>query len=384
VIRWALATLWADRAGGLAAVAGTAVAFVLAMLLEGIFAGEARQMVALIEHSGADLWVMQDGVDNVHMATSVLGARQVDAIAGVEGVAEASPLLYQNAFVSAGGEDWFTYAVGVASDIDRGQPWDVVEGVARPGPGQVLISDVLARRTGLSVGDRVAVGADRFEVAGLTGGTWSMANTVTWLPPDALADMMGTDGGASYVLVVAAPGVDAGALARRIEAEVEGVHALKNNTLVANDTRLGMQMGGQMIGVMRWIGAGIGGLVIAFSVLASTMRRSAELAVAKALGFPARALFAAVGLQAVILAAAGFLVAALLALVGGPLVEAAIAEVTLEFQPATLLRLGGAAIAVAVAAAWLPARRVAAIDPASVFSDGSSPHLYGFYCAEAS
>ena len=70
--KWAYRSFLDERASLAASASGVAVVFLLVMILEGAFKGEADQTVAFIEHSDASIWVMQKGVANMHMASSAL------------------------------------------------------------------------------------------------------------------------------------------------------------------------------------------------------------------------------------------------------------------------------------------------------------------------
>ena len=368
MIRWALRNLLEDRASLATSIGGVAGAFFLALFLGAVFAGEARQIVAYPQHAGADVWVMQKGVANMHMATSLVARRWEKRIAAVEGVAGVTAILYRNTFIDVGGRDWFAYVVGLPEGADRGGPWEIVAGKAHPGPGEILLPAILARRAGVGVGDPAFVSRETFRIAGLTGGTYSMANSVAFVAREDLGRIQSAPDGASYFLVEAAPETSPAVLARRLEETLGDLSALARDAFVANDREMAMQMGVQVVAVMRWIGAAVGALVVAFTIYASVIRRSRELAIAKALGAPNRALYAAIALQALAVTATGYSFAIALATASETVVPRLVPEVSLLFSWEEALRFGGFAFAVALAAALVPARRVARVDPASVFA----------------
>ena len=73
-------------------IAATASALLLVMFYEAVWAGEAEQIVAYPRNAGADVWVMQRGVANMHMATSYLSDWKVEQVRQLPGVADVEPI----------------------------------------------------------------------------------------------------------------------------------------------------------------------------------------------------------------------------------------------------------------------------------------------------
>ena len=66
---WLLArrNLLRSRARLAVSIGGVALALTLVLALDAIFEGVSRQLTAYIDRSGADAWVAQSGVRNLHM-----------------------------------------------------------------------------------------------------------------------------------------------------------------------------------------------------------------------------------------------------------------------------------------------------------------------------
>lgn len=241
---------------------------------------------------------MQRGVSNMHMATSFIKDWKVDKIAKVNGVKKATPILYMNASVEISSRQWFSFVVGMAGGDGRAGPWHVVEGKRLPGEGEVIIPATLARMTGLDVGATITVTTKKLKVVGLSGGTFSMANSVTFMNASDLSDIMSAFGLFSYVLVDAEDGVDGTELAARIRRQVDKINAVPLKEFIASDYGLAMQMGVEIISIMSVIGTGLAIVITGFTVYSQTNRRRRELAVAKALGVRNRAVYGSVLIQA--------------------------------------------------------------------------------------
>ena len=58
-------------------VGGVALALLLMLSLDALLAGSEEDLVAYIEQSGADIFVAQEGVKNMHMAASTITLRDM-------------------------------------------------------------------------------------------------------------------------------------------------------------------------------------------------------------------------------------------------------------------------------------------------------------------
>jgi len=367
VLRWTLRSLIAQPVAFAVGVAAAASALLLVMFYEAVYAGEAENIVAYPRNTGADVWVMQRGVANMHMATSYLSDWKVTQVRRIPGVADVEPILYLNTVVEAGNQQWFAYVVGLDSPVERTGPWAMAEGKREPGIGEAVVPAVFADVTGLELGDSLRIVDDEFTIVGLSEGTFSMSNSVIFVTRLDLEDIMTSFDIVSFMLVTAESGVSAEELAARIEQEVEKVAAIPADEFLENDLEMALQMGVETVAFMTLICGALAVLLVAFTVYAQVARQRRELAVAKALGVGNRALYISVCLQAAVLAIASVALATLLAAFLMPLVSELVPMITLKLTPASILRTGMAGIIVAVLASILPVRRIARLDPMTAF-----------------
>lgn len=148
MFRWTWNSLVAEPWHLLASASAIGGAFALVLFFEAVFAGESRQIVGYIRHSDADVWVMQKGVANMHMATSFVGDWKVDIIERLQGVSKVTPIFYLNTVMRAGDGSWFSFIVGLEDNDPRAGPWAVASGKSLPDRGEALVPAVLARLAG--------------------------------------------------------------------------------------------------------------------------------------------------------------------------------------------------------------------------------------------
>jgi putative ABC transport system permease protein len=136
VVLLAWRNLTRNRARFLVSIGGVALALSLTLALDAIYAGVANQLTAYIDRAGADVWVAQAGVRNLHMVASSLPAGVTDQVRAVPGVAAVTPILEATDTIAAGDERAVAYVIGLPADPAMGGRWNVVEGTNVPGAGQ--------------------------------------------------------------------------------------------------------------------------------------------------------------------------------------------------------------------------------------------------------
>jgi len=359
--------MWANRLGLITSTAAAGFAFSLVMFFEAVFAGEAEQIVAYVRHQDADVWVMQRGVSNMHMATSYLSDWKATQIAGVRGVASVDAILYLNTVVEAAGKQWFSYVVGLDVPDTAAGPWAMSSGKNIPVSGEIVVPDVLARLSGVGLGDTIRITDRDFTITGLSAGTFSIANPVFFVARTDLEDIMTSLDIVSYVLVKASPGVSPKALAEAIERSVDKVAAIPAKEFIANDRQMAMKMGVETIALMTVIGGALAVLLVAFTVYTQIARQRREFAIAKALGSTNLSLYLNAALQAGVITLAGVIFATLLTLAAVPLTAALLPQVTLKLTSTSVLHTGAAGVVVALIASLIPARQIAHVDPTTAF-----------------
>lgn len=355
----------------LASVGGVALALSLTLALDAIYAGVANQLTTYIERAGAEVWVAQRGVRNLHMVASTLPESVVEQVKAVDGIATVTPILEATDTISAADERAVAYVVGLPAEAPMGGPWDVVEGRDRVGPGEIIVDRAFARRAGVTIGDMVGVLGGEARIVGLSRGTASLVNSVAFVSFDDFRAMRGNAPVISFVLARIAPGASPEAVAAGIERLVPGVTAQSRTDFVAQERRIVTDMSADVIAIMSVIGFIVALAVVALTVYVATLARRREFGVLKALGARNGVLYRVVLVQAALSVAAGFVIG--LAFTG--LLAVAIASTDLSLQLAitadSMAKVGLFAAIIGGVAAILPIRQVAGVDPAVVFRRGA-------------
>ena len=360
-----------NRVRLVASVGGVALALSLTLALDAIYAGVANQLTTYIERAGADVWVAQSGVKNLHMVASTLPDSVVEEVQAIDGVAAITPILEVTDTVAAGDERTVVYVIGLPSDAAAGGPWDIAEGSGRVGPGEIIIDQSFARKAGVGIDDTVDVLGGEARIVGLSRGTASLVNSVAFVSFDDFRAMRGDVPVVSFVLVKVTADVSPERVAADIERLVPGVTAQSRSDFVAQERRIVTDMSADVISIMSVVGFIVALAVVALTVYVATLARRRDFGVLKALGARNRLLYRVVLVQAAISVAVGFVVGlaftALLALA----IDQTELNLQLAITVASLAKVGLFAAVIAGLAAILPIRQVAGVDPAVVFRRGA-------------
>lgn len=367
MIRLAFRNLFQSKVRLVISVGGVALALLLILSLDAVFTGVERQITAYIENSGADIWVSQEDVFNMHMASSTLPdsiARKVKVVPGVDSV---TPIQYLTNNVVAGDERNLAYIIGLPEGAEFGGPWRMSSGQSLPDEGEAIMDGSVAEKSGIAVGDEVKILGEEFEIVGLSEGTSSLVNSVAFIQMDDFEELRGSYDTVSFLLVKVDEGESPALVAARIEAQVRDVTAQARDDFASQERKVVRDMSTDVITIMNLIGFLIGLAVMALTVYTSTLSRRREYGMLKALGARNTGLYLTVLAQALLSVALGFLFGLTITFLLSLAIPMFGSNLALEVSLISLLKVGSVSIVIAAISAMLPIRQIAGLDPAMVF-----------------
>jgi ABC-type lipoprotein release transport system permease subunit len=228
--------------------------------------------------------------------------------------------------------------------------------VFRPKLGEIVVGSGAARRYRLGVGSTVELGRRRWTVVGIFDSGGTAFDSEIWADVTDVQDDTRRLGYSGIRLTVA-PGSDARALVRRIEADGRFTLEAKPETAYyaeQAETARSLYVLVLTLATVMGIGATFGALNTMYTAVAS---RVSEIGTLRALGFGRGAILASFLAESLLLAAAGGLAGMVLALLGMLAVNTLLSGVAfsmMTFSVATVLlkpTLGGALLGLAFAAA---------------------------------
>lgn len=370
MLHLALRNLFQNRTQFVISVSGIALALVLILALDAIFSGVESQMTTYIDHSGADVFVSQTGVRNMHMTSSTLPLSVVAQVQAIPGVAAITPIRYVTGAILVGQVRQTSFIFGLPPDATSGLPWRMAEGVTMPAAGEAVMDRGLAAKSGLHLGDSVKILGRDFKIAGLSEDTASLLNVVTFITTDDFASAEGDSQSVSFVLVKVKPGESARAVAAQIETTVSGVTAQTRQAFSDQERKVVSDMSTDVLTIMNFIALLIGLAIMALTIFTATFARRAEYGVLKALGARNSDLYRIVLVQSAVAVGIGFALGLVFTVLLSAAVPVVMTNLALEVTGSSLFKVIGVSLVIAAISAVAPIRQIAGRDPALVFRGG--------------
>ena len=351
---------------------GLLMTVVLAMI--GIYNGLVSDALAVVKAPAVDVWVVESGTQGPFAEASSIPADTRDAVARMPGVAEAGAINYQTVEASHGGKTLRLYVIGYETGRPGG-PLHIAEG---RGIGTSHFELVADRKTGLTPGDTIRLGRNRFTVVGLVEGAMNSGGDPAVFMT--LSDAMGLQTelspadqrvqaarGASPVksasvaaiIVRVKPGADVDLLTATLR-QWKHLSALtqadQETILLASVVDKARRQIGLFLGILLSVSA----VVIALIIYTMTMEKLKQIATLKLIGAPDRTIVGLIVQQALLLGLSGWAIGLMLILL---VKDNFPRRVVLE--PFNAMVLAGIIVVVCLAASALGVRAAMKVDPAT-------------------
>lgn len=362
-----------DKARFLTTVSGVGFAVALVYVQVGLFVGLLASASVTIDRMDADVWVAARNTPNVDFGNP-FPETYVGRIRSVPGVERADNLIVWFATVALPDGAKESAVIYGLKDFARWDlPWKVLEGdpVDLRRGKFVFLDDSATRRFGaFAVGDHREFSGHRLKVIGRTAEARSFTTSPIAFMDYRLAQSLTPDelrGRTTYVVARLEPGADARLVVAEIRRRLpyNDVHTRDewsslSRSYWVESTGLGLTM---FLTVS--LGCLVGVIVVAQTLYTSTTEHIKEYATVKAIGGRGRDIYGVIAEQATIAACVGYLLGtgATLALVPA----LARIDMPLVVTPANAAWIFVGTLGLCLAASAWSFRRIAALDPATVF-----------------
>lgn len=346
---------------------GVSLALLLILSLDAIFTGVEQQNTAFIDNSGANVIVSQEGVRNLHMASSSLDASVTNKVRALPGVEAVTPILYLSNMIVIGEDRNLAYIIGLPEDAEMGGPWEVAVGTSQPGTGEAVIDQNVAEQSGIGIGDQVEILGEELEVIGLSTGTANLVNSVAFISMDDFASLRGWQDTISFLFVKVSAGVEEKGVVQRVAKRLRDATVQTRQEFSRQERQVIKDMSTDVITMMNLIGFFIGLAVLSLTVYTATLSRRKEYGMLKALGARNSHLYGVVLAQALLSIVIGFGLGVAATLLLSTLIPRLGLNLRLQISNASLLKVSIVSILIAAFSAALPIHQIARLDPAMVF-----------------
>jgi putative ABC transport system permease protein len=361
VVPLARRNLLAEKGRFAMSIAGVAFAVLLILIVVSLYRGWS-DVGRLYERFPGDVWVAQTGTSDPFHSTSFIPVADARRAARIEGVGRVIPVYARHISFVRGGKELDVFAMALAvPDASRARfaPY-------APAAGTIDVDRVLAAQAGIGVGDPLDVLGRRLVVSAIHSGGNSIFQTAFLNAADAVA-LFGIDDYANFLLVDIASGASERTVSAALTGALPGTEVHTGEqfaTSFANRVNAGFLA---VVGVLVGIGFVVGGAVIALTTYTATVERAREYGVLKAVGASGRFLYRVVVGQSLMVGVLGAAVGIGAAVAATRLIRSGVPEFITVLRPLDAAGVFVVAVLMAIAASYVPVRRIDRIDPAEVF-----------------
>ncbi len=359
--------LLAEKTRLLISIGGVAFAVLLILVLQGLYQGWDRKMGTYIERSGADIWVAQEGADDMFHSFSLLPRDLRNELEDVAGVTKVHPLQSRRYTFEIGSKEAMTVVVGFHPESGVGGPLEMVEGDAVPGPGEIIVDRAYADKHELTVGDALISEDEELRISGISEGADFLMYQYSFVSAAQAETLFQMGDRVNYFLIeIEEPG-NSHEVIDRIEARFRGIEAFSREEFAETSRQILTDYFIPILGVLFVIGFTIGVTVIGLTTYTATLEKSREYGILKAIGAKNSDLYRILLEQGLIVGTLGFGVGAALALLVNGAAWRVIPEFVTSIELRDLAWVLAASLLMGLVASYIPVRRLAGIDPALVF-----------------
>jgi len=359
--------LFSERTRLAISVGGIALSVLLITFLLSLFRGWNEKVGGFVEEVDADIWIAREGTTDFLAAASILPTEGADEqISRIQSIERWSPLIVRPMAATKDGTEMDVELVGFDTQSGLGGPVRIEEGKGVPGPGEVVVDEELSRRYGVDVGDTIGAGGRDWEVVGKSSGGDFVAAQTIFVALDQAEDALEMEGFATFFLLQVRPGREK-VVVGFIEKGQPGVVAVTGDEFAAATRERALGDVIPILSVILVLAFIVGLAVAGLTIYTATVEKTREYGILKAVGFTNGYLYRVVFEQSLVTGFLGFVLGAGLTLLAGPFVRDFVPQFVLFVRWQDVLAVAGFTLLMAVLAAYVPVRRLAAIDPVEVF-----------------
>ncbi len=378
--------LFSERTRFLVSISGVAFSIMLMSFLMGVYSAINTLATSYINNSGADVIVAQEGVKNMFHSFSLLNKNKIGQIERISG-GKAYGIISRGTTVLVREEDGskiinYTGRLkgknkdGMKMEINIigfdplssiGGPNILRQGTLQPGKKQIVVDAVFSKKNNLTVGDQIEAFDEIYTIAGITDQNNMLAYTRAFVDFNNLQDILKEKNSVNYIFLKLADPSQAKEVTEKLTAQVNGISAYTRDEFAESNADTIKSSYLPIITVITILGFLTGAVIIALMVYTSTLEKIREFGILKAIGATNDYLFWIVFEQSLISSLIGFVVGSALTVVLAKTVVEFVPTLTVELRWEIFSITFMSALVMSLFASYIPVRRIAELDPATVF-----------------
>ena len=367
MIQLAIRNLVTERTRFAFSAAGIGFAVFLISVLIGLYQGWNEKVGGFVEHVNADGWVARQGTTDFINAASILPGNMGDTLLARDDVAEVHPMIVRPMQFKHGTSNFETHLIGydVASGV--GGPVKITDGKGNPTGNQMVIDEVLARTSGVGVGDTLTSNKESFEVIGIASGGNFAFTQASFMDVKTAGKLLEMGDLTTFWVFKMKPGASLTKLQTEVTASAPNVTVFSSKEFATATRHRILDNVVPIIVLILGLALIVGIAITSLTIYTATVERAREFGVMKAIGFNNRDLYGLVLIQSIVTGLLGFVWGVLLTLIVSQFADKLVATFIVLVRPMDIVLVLAVTVFMAAAAAIVPARRVGAVDPAVAF-----------------
>lgn len=359
----AIRNLFGEKSRLIVTVGGVAFAVTLILVLIGLYQGWNKQMTKFLGGIKTDFWLAQKGTRDISHSVSILPANIEKSIIEINSVERVIPFIGRQIGFEIAGKEAHLFLVG-ADQTDTIQAPKIIQGKGRPGRGEIVLDQAFVKNKNLKIGDELEIKNKRLKVVGIADGgnllvyTYGLAN---------LADVREIFDFADFVNYYLIQSNDPQKTEENLKEKFSDFQINKKQEFLDQSASVIKETFLPIIGILVVLAFFVGIAVIGLTIFTATIEKSREFGVLKAIGYSNRQLFTIAIIQSLVSGLIGFFVGNLIVIfvVKLAMMKTSSFIYAISFQEIAAVFV--TTILMSVLAAFIPLRRIIAIDPATVF-----------------
>lgn len=356
--------LFAERTRLIMSISGVAFAVLLILVLGGLYRGWQTKLTSYLQSLDTDLVIGQAGSADTTHSMSFLPANLATDLQQIPGVTNVDDFIGRQIMVTDKGKDFRVFLVGFDPSGKRNRPLGLKSGTDDISDGQIVIDEAFARKGKYRLGDTVPIAGQKLNVAGISSQGNSLIYQYVFVTKNDARTTLQLGPQTNYFLVKAN---DPTNVQTELRQKFPDLNVMSKDEFIVNNKKLVTETFLPIVGILFVIAFLVGSAIVGLTIYTATVEKSREYGVLKAIGSSNGTLYKIVLEQSFIAGAIGFVIGLGLSYVvswaASNYVSGFISMITMLDAMWVFIT----AMAMSLIAAWIPAKRLASIDPALVF-----------------
>jgi putative ABC transport system permease protein len=358
--------LMAEKTRFFISVGGIALAVLLMSFLLSLYQGWRLSVGRFVDHVDADVWVAREGTSDFLNAASILPTDMRPQLAALPNVKSVDGLMVRPMDVKVDGKPQGMHLVGYEVGQGAGGPLHVKEGKDTPGLGEIIIDAAFKKKAGIGIGQDLQASGHTLRVVGISTGGNLVFSQVSFVSMDTAQQALNVPNFYTFYLLHVSGNPQQ--VATEVEQSIPDVSAFTRADFSAATRDRIMRNLLPILFVIIGLAFVVGVAITGLTIYNATVEKSREFGILKALGFTNGYLFRLVLEQSMVTGMLGFAIGAGLSALAAPFVANAVPQFVTLLRWQDVLFVFVATIVMSVVSSFLPVRRIASVDPVSVFS----------------